>query len=214
MIDRGRIEQQLNAIGEGNRWWDVRELRDLPAVLREDEQILSIARGRLARLRRSWLVVLTDQRVLCLRSFAGAGWRHIEIDLQHIERVALRTGPLNGRVLIATAAARHRILMARPDAFRLHANLSSSVATRAQLGYVGGHLVRRMFDHVLALPAVAFGTPELPTALPRPRERDDELDQRVNTLEEQVQQLQQQVEFLEELLRERQLAANATGRAL
>jgi hypothetical protein len=215
MIDRGRIEQQLNAIGEGARWWDVRELRDLPAVLRDDEQILAIARGRLSRVRRRWLVVLTDKRVLFLRSFAGAGWRHIEIDVQLVERVALRTGPLNGSVLIVAPGVKQRVLLPRPDAFRLHAHLASFVATRAHLpGYGGGHLVRRMFDHVLALPAVAFGAPPTPlhtsyAAAPQiMTQRDHELEQRVQTLEEQVVQLQQQVEFLEELLRERQLGSD------
>jgi hypothetical protein len=50
-MDRGRIDQQLEALGEGSRWWDVRELRDLPAVLDADEEILAIARGKLARVR-------------------------------------------------------------------------------------------------------------------------------------------------------------------
>ena len=61
-LDRGTIEQQLQALGEGARWWDVRELRDLPAVLNADEQILGIARGGIARagrVRRRWLIVAT-----------------------------------------------------------------------------------------------------------------------------------------------------------
>ncbi|CAN5738204.1 hypothetical protein BH23GEM9_BH23GEM9_32030 [soil metagenome] len=205
-IDRGIIEQQLEAIGESSHWWDVRELRDLPAVLRDGERILAIARGKLARLRwvrRTWLVVVTDERVLLMRSSDKAGWRHLEINANHIERVALRIGPFHGRVLLVAGGVTHRILAPRPEAYKLHGTLSALAESRPPVpGAARTYMIRRMFDHVLALPAVAFSPNELSRSLPAPP--NDAVERRIDALEEQIQQLQQQVDFLEELLRKRQ----------
>lgn len=207
-LDRGHIEQQLHAIGEGPHWWDVRELRDLPNVLHHDETILALARGRRSRVRRAWLIVVTDQRVLLLRSFAGAGWRHLEVPAAQIERASLRIGPFRGRVIIVAASGKHRLLVKRPDAYRLHSALAQLAAARTAIPVVGRmHLMRRMFDHVLALPAAAFAPPgTVPVIhaqqLPPPQP-DPQVDQRISMLEEQVQELQKQVDFLEDLLRKR-----------
>src|SRR5262245_341222 len=38
-LDRGTIEEQLHALGESPRWWNRRELRDLPGALNVDEVI-------------------------------------------------------------------------------------------------------------------------------------------------------------------------------
>lgn len=214
-IDRGIIDQQLQALGASASWWDQRELRDLPTALHADEHILAIARGKIARvrwLRRSWLIVVTDQRILCLRSSAGSGWRQFEIDIRRIERVTLRIGPFRGRVLIVAAGDTFRLLVVRADAYRL-VNVLSNLGTQRKETHAGlapTLLVRRVVDHVLALPAVAFN-PQ--TAQPArgvavapagTAHVDREVDQRVQVLEEQIQQLQQQMEFLEELLEQRQ----------
>ncbi|MGH7446291.1 MAG: PH domain-containing protein, partial [Longimicrobiales bacterium] len=102
-IDRGIIDQQLQALGESSHWWDHRELRDLPAVLDAGEQILALARGKIARvrwLRRSWLIVVTDRRLLCQRSAGRTGWRQLEVSALQFTRVAIRVGVFHGRVLL------------------------------------------------------------------------------------------------------------------
>jgi hypothetical protein len=213
-LDRGAIDQQLQAIGEGSRWWDVRELRDLPLVLRDDERILAIGRGRIARvrwLRRTWLVVATDQRLIFLRSFSSSGWRHLEVNVAHIERLSLRTGPFRGRLLVATSGSVHRVLLERDQAYRMHAALSElgAAGRLAPTGFAAGRMVRRMFDHVMALPAAAFSPNAVPPQIPARTQDTAELEQRVHQLEEQVQEMQEQIEFLEQLLRKRQLESGA-----
>lgn len=205
-IDRGIIDQQLQELGESSRWWQERELRDLPAVMHADERILAITRGKLGRLRftkRTWLMVVTDQRLICLRA-AHSGWRQLEVNSRHIERVSLRVGPFRGRVVVGTNARTYRLLVPRADAYRLNSVLSSAGgAARMYLPGSGPtHMVRRMVDHVLSLPAAAFN-PELPSP-PAPPRDTTALEQRVHALEDQIQQLQQQVDFLEELLRKYQ----------
>jgi hypothetical protein len=203
-IDRGIVDEQLQALGESPSWWDHRELRDLPTVLHADEHILAIARGKVARirwLRRSWLIVVTDQRLLCLRSGGGSGWRQIELPARLIDRVSLRVGPFRARLVVAGGGATYRFLTPRPHAYRLQAALTALGASgKTSMAAIGpSHVVRRMVDHVLALPAAAFA-PTLPAPAPPPPRDTTELEQRMQLLEEQVQHLQQQVDFLEDLL--------------
>lgn len=205
-LDRGIIDQQLQALGEATRWWDERELRDLPAVLHTGEHILAVARGKLARvrlLRRSWLIVVTEKRLLCMRA-AGRSWRQFEIPGSQIRRVSYRVGPFRGRVLIVTGAHTYKLLVPKADGYKLLAALSG-VADSGEDKFPGfgpTRVVRRVFDHILSLPAAALN-PEPPGTMRRVSPDTSATDKRVEMLEEQVQALQQQVDFLEQLLHDR-----------
>lgn len=209
-IDRGIIDQQLQALGESSRWWDQRELRDLPAVLDSDERILAITRGKIARLRwlrRSWLIVVTDRRLLCIRSGPRTSWRQLEVSADQITRVALRVGLFRGRVLVVAGGHTYRLLVPRFDAYRLVTALSGlgTSGSEAVVGFAPTRMVRRVMDHVLALPAAAFN-PETPRVLPVPAIHS-EMEQRLSSMEEEVQELRRQIDFLEQLLRQRQSEA-------
>lgn len=205
-IDRGDLDRQLRNLGDAALWWDQRELRDLPSVLEPDEQVLALARGRIGRVRwarRKWLIVITDVRLVCLRS-AGRTWRQAEVLASDIDRVGLRIGPRKGRVIIVAGSQKWRLLVPRTDAYKLASALSQIAGTKtSQPSLRPTVLVRRVLDHVLALPAVAFQPesppppPPLPPARPAP-------DPNVEQLEQRVQDLQQQVRFLEQLLQQRQ----------
>ncbi len=217
-IDRGILDEQLRQLGEPSRWWDQRELRDLPLVLHPDEHIVGMSRGKVARvrmLRRSWLIVITDRRLLCIRSGSRRSWRQIEIDVRQIARVAMRVGPFRGRVLIVADGNKYRLLVPRADAYKLHAALLqvASPANEKSIGFGPARMVRRMVDHVLALPAVALDPQPVARALTAGpagaaaavAEKEGR-DQRAHEMEQQMQQLRDQVDFLEQLLRERNSA--------
>lgn len=215
-LDRGIIDQQLHALHESSVWWEQRELRDLPAVLHPGERILAIARGKIARvrwLRRSWLIVVTDERLICMRSRRDS-WSQLEVAADQITRIALRVGPFRGRVLVGTGGHTYRLLVPRPASYKLLTALST-LGPRpgdAFAGFAPTRMVRRVMDHVLALPAAAFTPygPPPPPALPAPD--TSALDDRFEALESEVQALRDQVEFLEQLLSERQ-AAGGSGRS-
>jgi len=208
-LDRGIIDQQLQALGESTRWWEEREFRDLPAVLRADENLLALSRGKLARgriFRRTWLIVVTDQRLFCLRSARGAGWRQREVGADQITRVALRIGPFRGRVLVAGAGRTCRLLVTRSDGYRLSSILSTlcTPPKQASSRIRPTLMARRVLDHVLALPAAAFG-PE-PSPKPPPPKGDAEADaERIHSLEAEIDELREQVRFMEQLVRREQL---------
>lgn len=208
-LDRGLIDQQLQALGESPSWWNHRELRDLPAVLDPDEQIRAISRGDIASLRwlrPGWLIVATHRRLLFLRSGRRTSWRQLEVAIGTITGVRLGMGVLHGRVIVQTPGRRYRLVVPRADAYKLSAALSSVVKTKPEEGFGPTRMVRRMVDHVLALP-VATLNPDAPVkpATAVAAAPDPGMDRRVTLLEEQVQELQQQVEFLEQLLQQRQL---------
>lgn len=207
-IDRGQMDQQLEALGEGARWWDVRELRDLPTVLQADERIMALARGKIGRprwLHRVWLIVVTDRRLLMLRSAARSGWRQLELSAAQVTRVTLRIGPLRGRVIVLGGGTKYRLLVQRPDGYRL-LNALTNVAAPAKdalTGFGATRIARRMIDHVLSLPAVALGPDAAPALPPAPGVDLRAIEQRFQALEEEIERLREQVDFLEQLLRQR-----------
>jgi Bacterial PH domain len=206
-VDRGVIDQQLEALGEGSRWWDQREMRDLPTVLGDDEQIIAISRGKVGRgrwVRRLWLIVVTDRRLVCVRSLRRTGWRQLEASAGHVTRVALRIGPFRGRVLVATDGQLYRLLVSKADARKIAGALTSvAPAPGAGERTTPALMLRRVFDHVMALPAVALSPVEAARPLPPPADAFA-VDERVSTLEREVEDLRRHVEFLEDLLRRRQ----------
>jgi len=216
-LDRGIINQQLEALGEGSRWWNVRELRDLPAVLHEDERILAIARGKIGRprwLHHQWLMVLTERRLVCLRTGLGAYWRQLEVPISQIVRVSLRIGPFRGRVVVVTAGKTYRLLLPRTDAYRLQSTLAGMVQPGKALvsGFGPARMARRVVDHVLALPAVALDPHAHQERLPpQPPPDTSALERHVQVLEDQLHLLQQQVDFLEQLLQRSAANRQLTG---
>jgi hypothetical protein len=216
-IDRGALDQQLQSLDEGSKWWDQRELRDLPSVLQPDEQILAVSRGKVARvriLRRSWLIVVTNRRLLCMRSSGEPAWRQLEVPATQIARVSLRVGLFRGRVVVGAGTRTYRLLVPRNDAYKLLSALSMLAAPRntGVTGFGPVLMVRRVMDHVLALPAAALSPGEQITPA-RPAPDHSELEQRIQTLEDDVSELRRQVAFLEQLLADRQAGVIGSGHA-
>ncbi len=205
-VDRGTIEQQLQALGESPRWWDRRELRDLPGALNVGETIRVIAVGKLFRLRllrRSWLIIVTDQRLLCIRSGSRMSRRQIELHAGEIMRVWSTMGPFRSRVTVLAGGEKYRLLVRRADAFKLLGAISHLVQAGLEPPQGTGPtaIAGRVVRHILALPTVALQPDEAgkPEAAPAPTVDSERLE----ALEDQVQRLQQQVDFLENLLRRR-----------
>jgi hypothetical protein len=214
-IDRGIIDQQLRALGESPSWWEVREMRDVPAVLQADERILAVSRGKVARPRwvhRPWLVIVTDRRLLCLRSGSRSSWSQIEVGGSLIGRVTLRIGPFRGRVVVVGGGYTYRLLLPRADAYKISSALATIGPTPrdSMPSFRPTIMARRVIDHVLALPAAAL-QPTAPRQEPPPpaRQRDPAMEEHVDALEGQIDQLRQQVDFLEQLLHQHHAAAGS-----
>lgn len=123
-VDRGAIDAQLREIGEGERWWELREFRALPHVLHSDERILALVEARFYPSRRSrvigagrWLVVATTQRLICLKQERGAR-RQVDITPAQVTRMQQRSRLRDFQITLETPLRTYRMRIAKSDAFR------------------------------------------------------------------------------------------------
>ncbi|MGH7469220.1 MAG: hypothetical protein ACRENP_14790 [Longimicrobiales bacterium] len=207
-LDRGIIEQQLAALGEPATWWERRELRDLPAVLHAEERIQAIALGKLhrARWRREWLVVVTDERLVCLQTNKRMGRRQFDLHAGQVTDLSVRNGIRRAFVTVRAYGEVYRLRVRRTDAVKLSAAISKLVPTRErplETRHSPGAMVGRVIQHMLALPSAAFDEVKPPP--PVQTVDNTPIEQRLQLLENEVQRLQQQVDFLEDLLQQRSL---------
>lgn len=214
-IDRGAIDAQLRDIGEGERWWEQREFRDLPHVLHPDERIQGIAQGKLLGVRRPrlrparpWLIVATNLRLICLRQERFAR-KQVEFAAGQITRLDHRSRLRAYQITIQTPERRYRIRIGKEDAFRFLGALAPLMPPAG---------VRRMhpaveplawipgITTVANLPGMAGIISKVSMLSPPDYASHDHvqrLEGMIDRLQNDVEQLQQNVAFLEELLQKR-----------
>jgi hypothetical protein len=213
-VDRGTIEQQLQAIREGDHWWEQREFRELAHILYEGERILGLINGKLLgriprpRTPRRWLIVATNQRIICI-SFRPFHRKHIEIFPDMITRVYHSSGLRSYQISVVTTVQRYRIRVAKADAFRFVQALSLLIPRETvhrlspgleALSWVPG------ITTVASLPGVErMLTKATVLTAPEYAMRSDiqRLEQTVERLQNDIERLQEQVSFLENLLQKR-----------
>jgi hypothetical protein len=209
-IDRGAIDAQLREIGEGERWWEQREFREMPYILHADERIRALVAGKLLGAKRPrlrtprWLIVATDQRLICLRQERFAR-KQVEIPLGQITRVQHSSGLRAYQVTIWTPLRRFRIRIRKADAFRFGGALAPLMpALHPQREGTGVGPWLPGMSTIAALPGVSDLVSRISSGGPPPdyatREHVHGLESAVERLQEDVERLQRQVAFLENLL--------------
>jgi hypothetical protein len=212
-VDRRVIEEQLAALGEAERWWDQKELRDLPHVLAEDERIHALATGKvLMRPGRAlkWLILVTSDRLVCLRADDRRGRRQLDVPIPEITSVSHRGGLRSTKIVLVRGKRKHRLRLAKADAQRVIAALAEQGATMPRTGYAFQYRAFRAplpwgAMRRIQLLGVRPG-PALPAAAPAESvtKRDlARLEDALASLENDVRSLQQQMEFIEQLLQQR-----------
>lgn len=203
-IDRGAIDGQLREIGEGERWWEQREFRDLPYVLQPDERLRGLTNGKLVKWRRprvlrstSWLVVVTTQRVIFLK-MARFGRQQVDVHLDQITGVHQRTRLRSVQVTLESRSRKHRVLIPKEEAFRFMGALAPLIQ-RPDVTTDPGILGFGATPRIAGLLARVTAPPE-PYVKPAELAR---VEATVERLENEVERLQQHVEFLEKLLQKR-----------
>lgn len=223
-VDRGTLDAQLRDIGEGERWWEQREFRELPYVLNAGERIHGLALGKLLGARRPrlrpssrWLLAVTDQRLLCLRHERFAR-KQVDIAWEQITRVHQSSGIRSYQITVWTPERRYRMRIPKEDALRFTGALEPLIPRTSVQGpgpelealawFPGMTMLARIppFGGLVSRVAL-LSSPEYAT-----REQVERLEATVERLQGDVERLQQQVEFFEDLLQKR--AAEALlGRA-
>ena len=213
-MDRGAIDAQLREIGEGEHWWDRREFRALPQILQPEERIRGLVMGRVLPRRgprfrpgpRGWLIVATEERLLCLKEERYAR-KQIEIPRGQIRRILQGARLRDFQVAVDAGQRHYRIRIRKEDAFRFSgaiAHLFPQSPDRTlppeveQWSWIPG------MTTIAGLPGVANVVTRVSRLSPPPPAADtrqiDRLEADVDRLQADVERLQQQVAFLEELL--------------
>ena len=203
-VDRGVIDGQLREIGEGERWWEVREFRDLPYVLRPEERIHALVQGALVGPRRPrlipasrWLIVLTAERLIFLR-MERFGRQQVDVPLDQITGIRHRSRLRAVQVTLEAQQRRYRVRIPKQDAFRFVGALAPLIPRAGDTRHFGtsAHpslLLSGLFTGLGAVPGPDYAT----------RAELTRLENTVERLEGEVERLHQHVEFLESLLHER-----------
>ena len=210
-VDRGAIDAQLREIGEGERWWEFREFRDLPHILHDGERIRGLVRGALLgprpRLRPGgpWLIVVTDQRLVCLKQERFAR-KQVEIPAGQITRVQEANRLRAHQIAITTTQRRYRLRIAKADAFRFSGALAPLLPESA-VQPLPPHLEPFAWipgmTTVASLPGVAGVVSRVSMLAPpdyATRAHVERLESTVEQLQRDLDALRQQVAFLEDLL--------------
>ena len=176
------LDRQVEYHGTGAARWP-----DLSDVLLAGEQVAFVSRARVLTSRvprfTHWYVIVTDQRLICLRDTRRAARHQLHVGLHQIDH-AYQRGIIRSQVVVATRNGRLRLLgLGRAGGGRLVSLLMAPVRElRAQAARLANP----------AAPALGPGVP--PEAVLN----------RVEELELAVDELTRQVAFLENLLRSRQ----------
>lgn len=212
-VDRSAIDAQLREIGEGDRWWEQREFRDLPYILNADERIRGVVIGKLLGLRRprvfpaaAWLVVATDQRLICLRE-QRFGRQQVDMPLGQIRAMRHSSGVRGVQITIDTPQRKYRIRVPKADAFRFVGALApllpqAGAAVDVALGLHGAIGAPRAGISGLLARVTGPSAAEFVSRGELARVEDN-----VHRLEGEIERLQQHVEFLENLLEKRSESA-------
>jgi len=103
-VDRRTVEVQLRALGDFHQWGTKKEVRHLPAVLNTGETIRAVTSG--VYQGNTWVVTVTDQRILFLDKGMFYGVTQVELPLRQIDTISYKTGLLYGELRLATSSGK------------------------------------------------------------------------------------------------------------
>lgn len=126
------ISREMGDHGIGTR----KELNALPDVLDADENLLSFASGFLDG--NTWLIVLTDRRVIFLDKGMFFGMKQISIDLGKINAIQNSSGMFFGGIVIGDGARSYEITnISKKSAAGFSDKVRSAMSARQSGGGAG-----------------------------------------------------------------------------
>lgn len=104
-------EKRIAKESGDDRFFTRKELRHLPEVLMDREQVLAFSSGRMDG--NTWLIVLTDRRILFLDKGMFFGVKQATIPLQKVNAVSGKTGVMFGSIEISDGGSTRQIKQVR-----------------------------------------------------------------------------------------------------
>lgn len=121
--DQAAFDQEIAALGEVDSFGTKKEIKYLPEILKEAEAVKALASGMMDG--NTWLLCVTDQRLLFLDKGMITGLKQTEIPLGSITSVNQKTGLIMGSITVTTAGKEKKIdSMIKKDVPRVAAIIS------------------------------------------------------------------------------------------
>ena len=102
-LEYNRIAREIG----DDQFFTKKELNHLPEVLADGEQVLAFASGLMDS--NTWLITLTDRRIIFLDKGMIFGLKQTSIELGKVNSVSGKTGILFGKIMIEDGAAQRVI---------------------------------------------------------------------------------------------------------
>lgn len=100
-VEKSIVDQQIANLGEFDKWFTKKERNYLHEVMSPGETIHAMTSGLLDG--NTWLVTVTNKRVLFLDKGMIYGLKQMELPLSHISSVSHKTGLVFGKIEVSTA---------------------------------------------------------------------------------------------------------------
>ncbi len=100
-VDPDSFDQQLKALGDFHQWFTRKEINHLPEILSKGERIRALTSGLYQG--NTWLITVTDQRLLFLDKGMMFGLKQVELPLKQISALSHKTGLMFGEIHISTS---------------------------------------------------------------------------------------------------------------
>jgi hypothetical protein len=106
-VDQKSVDAQIKALGEFHEYFTRKEIGYLPQVLNGGENIRALTSG--FHQGTTWLITVTDHRILFLDKGMLFGLKQFELPLRQISSITHNTGLMYGVITIATSGGRSEI---------------------------------------------------------------------------------------------------------
>lgn len=101
------VDAQIEKLGDYGAFFTKKERKYLPDVMDADEEVKAMTSGVMDG--NTWLITVTNKRVLFLDKGMIAGLKQTDLLLDHITAVSSKTGLLLGEIHVATSGGSHQI---------------------------------------------------------------------------------------------------------
>ena len=129
-VDKEYVEKQLAKVNAKKRLGVGKELKHLHEVINKGENILGHTRGFYNG--NTWLICITDRRVLFLDKGMIYGMKSAEIPLDNVSSVNYETGILVGSITVTAGGAEKKVGKLRKQDVKDISNLISEAAAKAK----------------------------------------------------------------------------------
>jgi len=127
-VEKCIVDQQIANLGDFDEWFTKKERKYLHEVMSPGEIIHAMTSGLLDG--NTWLVTVTDKRVLFLDKGMIYGLKQVELPLSHISAVSHNTGLMFGKIEVSTAGGTKLIDMIKKKDVPKVAQIISDLVNR------------------------------------------------------------------------------------